>query len=80
MIQIQQSWALVHPSLQVLSFLGPQVSLYIVILSTQVLKWVRNWVRRFIFLSARPALKYRLRQLKPDTQNFNGKETFKKKV
>ena len=41
-----QSWALAHPSLQVLSFLGTQISTLIVNLSTQVLKWVQNWVRK----------------------------------
>ena len=50
------SWALAHPSPQVLSFLGTQLSTYIMNLSTQVLKWVQNWACKLNFLGSRPAL------------------------
>ena len=54
-----QSWALAHPSPQVLSFLGTQVStLYSEFehTLTQVHNWMRNWARKLNFLGASPAL------------------------
>ena len=52
-----QSWALAHPNLQVLNFLGTQVSpLYSEFEHTSA-DWVRNWARKLNFLGLRPALR-----------------------